>query len=383
MLTRRIYYEDSFVSEFCACVLSCNKEADGRYAVILDKTAFFPEGGGQSSDIGTLDSVNVTYVHEKNGEIIHYTDGPLTEGASVCGKLDFDRRFRFMQNHGGEHIVSGVVNKLFGLDNVGFHLGSEDVTVDYNGFLDRETLFRIEREANSVVFRNVPIKTEFFTFDELADIKYRSKKKLNGEIRIVTIEGCDTCACCAPHVNFTGQIGMIKLLDAIKYKGGIRIHMLCGFDALDDYNRKYESVRHIANAMSAKQDSVASSFDKFASDFADSRAESAVLRNRILDMKLERIEHTEGNLCLFEEGLNGDALRRFADAAAEKCDGICAVFSGSDGAYNYIIVSRRVDLKPIQKEINEALRGKGGGSSLMLQGRGTCTEAEARAYFKV
>ena len=381
MRTERLYYKDSYIKEFDASVLSCEKQDNGAFTVELDATAFFPEGGGQTSDTGVIGSVNVLDVQEKDGRILHYVDKEIDVGENVHCTLDFETRFRKMQNHSGEHIVSGTVHRLFGLDNVGFHMGKDDITIDYNGFLDREAILRIEREANRTVYANVQISAEFPSKDELANINYRSKKELDGDIRIVTVPDCDVCACCAPHVNRTGEVGIIKLLDAIKYKGGVRIHMLCGFDALEDYNKKYESVRYIAGELSARQDDVREGFDKFSKDFADFRAEFSRLKSDLLTEKLKGIPFTDGNLCLFENGLSGDAQRRFCSDAADKCTGICAVFSGDEMSYNYVIISRNVDLSALRGEINSAIAGRGGGSSEMLQGKASCTAEQAKAYF--
>ena len=381
MRTEKLYYKDSYIKEFDAIVLSCEKQDNGVFALELDATAFFPEGGGQTSDTGVIGNVNVLDVQEKDNRILHYVDKEIGVGENVHCTLDFETRFRKMQNHSGEHMVSGTVHRMFGLDNVGFHMGKDDITIDYNGFLDRESILRIEREANRTVYANVPITADFPSKEELAKINYRSKKELDGDIRIVTVKDCDVCACCAPHVNRTGEVGIIKLLDAIKYKGGVRIHMLCGFDALEDYNKKYESVRYIANELSAKQDELREVFDKFSNDFASFRAEFSKLKSDFLAEKLKSIPFTEGNLCLFEKDIAPDALRRFCSDAADKCTGICAVFSGDEMSYNYVIISRSTDLSALRGEINSAISGRGGGSSEMLQGKASCTAEQAKAYF--
>ncbi len=379
-MTERLYYQNSYLSEFEARVLSCEPK-NGSFLVTLDRTAFFPEGGGQPADIGTLGAARVLDAHEKGEEVLHYTDRPLEVGMSVVGRLDFDRRFRLMQNHGGEHILSGIVNRRFGLNNVGFHMGNEDITVDYDGPLDRETLLDIELEANSLVCRDLPVKCWYPKPDELAALQYRSKKALQGDIRIVEIEGCDRCACCAPHLSHTGEIGMIKLLDVYNYKGGVRVHLHCGLDALDDYNRKYDAVRRIAGAMSASQNEVVESFFKLEADFAACRAEAARLRAELLSRRVDEIPPTDGDICLIEQGLAGDELRRYALAVSEKCSGICAVFSGEDGAYNYVIVSKARALRSIGRAVNAALNGRGGGSDEMLQGRAACTASAIREFF--
>ena len=379
-MTERLYYKDSYIKEFEATVTRC--EAQGElFCVTLDRTAFFPEGGGQPADVGYIGEARVLDAHEKDGEVVHYVDRCLEVGSSVVGRIDFDRRFRLMQNHGGEHVLSGVVNRRFGLNNVGFHMGSVDITVDYDGFLDRETLREIELEANVLICKNLAVKCWYPTPDELGGLDYRSKKALEGDIRIVEIEGCDRCACCAPHLARTGEIGMIKLLDSYKYKGGVRVHLHCGLDALDDYNRKFDAVRTIANAMSVSQNEIVDAYFKLDADFAAYRAEASVLRSELLSVKVAAIEPTDGDVCLIENGLSGDELRKFALAVAERCKGICAVFSGNESLYNYVVVSRSVPLRAYSRELNAALNGRGGGSDEMLQGRVNCSEAAIKEFF--
>ncbi len=379
-MTERLYYKDSYIREFDATVVACEPKND-IFLVTLDRTAFFPEGGGQPADTGTLGDARVLDAHEKGGEVLHYTDRPLELGAVVVGKLDFDRRFRLMQNHGGEHIISGIVNRRLGYNNVGFHMGSEDITVDYDGPLDRKTLLELELEANRLVCQNIPVKCWYPTPDELKAMSYRSKKALEGDIRIVEIENCDRCACCAPHLSHTGEIGMIKLLDVYNYKGGVRVHLHCGLDALDDYNRKYDTVRTIAAAMSTSQNELVEAYNKLDADFAACRAEVAKLRQELLARKVNDIEPTDDDICLIEPNLVGDDLRRFALAVSEKCSGICAVFSGEDRAYNYVIASRTRALRPLSRAINSALNGRGGGSDELLQGRASCTALAIKEFF--
>ena len=379
-MTRKLYYEDSYIKEFDAVVISCEAIDEGKYAIVTDSTAFFPEGGGQPSDIGVLGEANVTYAYEDGETVVHIVDKAIDIGARVRGIIDFERRFRLMQNHSGEHILSGIVNRKYGYDNVGFHMGVTDLTIDYNCFLSKEELREVEREANIAVCRNLKISATVPSPEELAKISYRSKKELLGDVRIVEIEDYDRCACCAPHLKQTGEIGIIKVLDSIKYKGGVRVHFKCGFDALDDYNRKYDAVKEISNALSVKQDCVAEGFFKNEESYAECRARLSELRSELLSLKAASVEPADNNLCLFETDLEGDYLRRFALAVSEKCKGITAVFSGEDGAYNYVIVSRKLDLRAHSKEINTALSGRGGGSSEMIQGKASTTRKIAEEF---
>lgn len=380
-MTERLYYADSSISSFSATVVRC-EENKGRYEIVLDKTAFFPEGGGQSGDSGMLDSVRVFDTHEKGGEVIHYCDAPITVGHTVSGKLDFDLRFRRMQNHSGEHIVSGIVNSMFGFENVGFHMGSEDITVDYNGYLTREQIEEVERRANAAVFANLEINTEFPDSETLSRMSYRSKLELTENVRIVTIDGIDTCACCASHVKKTGEIGIIKLLDAIHYKGGIRIHLLCGYDALEDYAARYEATRKMANEMCVKQNEVAEAFSKKLEEFSELRYKYSRLKAEITDAKIAKLAPTEGNILIFEDEADGDSMRRIADAGADLCSGICAVFGKSETGYSYVCVSRHEDLRALSKDINAAISGRGGGSSQMIRGSCSATREKIEGYFK-
>ena len=233
-MTEKLFYQDSHRSTFTAIVQEVRPSGNG-YEIILDRTAFFPEGGGQSSDTGSLGGVSVSDVQEIDGKIIHYTDGPLVEGTEVEGCIDWTERFSKMQQHTGEHIVSGLIHKIYGYHNVGFHLGTDSVTLDFNGVVPKEKLHEIEQLANEAVAKNLPVQVLYPMDEELSKISYRSKIEIEGQVRIVVIDGYDVCACCAPHVKQTGEIGLIKLVGMQNYKGGVRISMLCGFRALEDY----------------------------------------------------------------------------------------------------------------------------------------------------
>ena len=254
-MTEKLYDADAYLKSFEAEVISCSAAGENSYAVVLDRTAFFPEGGGQKSDTGTLDDADVLDVRENNGQIIHYTNIPLKTGSVVKGTILFEERFRKMQNHSGEHIVSGLVHSLFGFDNVGFRL-SDDVTVDINGELSSDDIERIESLANKAVYENVTVNACYPDKETLKNLSYRSKLDLTENVRIVTIEGYDMCACCAPHVSHTGEIGIIKIISNERYKGGTRLHMVCGSDALKDYSIRYDNTRKTAVMLSVSHEDV-------------------------------------------------------------------------------------------------------------------------------
>lgn len=371
-MTGKLYYEDSYADRADTAVVSCEPYGEGKFAVILKDTVFFPEGGGQPGDTGYIGKIRVIDTQESGDDVLHITEEPVAVGEKVSAVIDFERRLRLMQDHGGEHIVSGIVNRKYGLNNVGFHMGSEDITIDYDGFLDREALRAVELEANLAVTKNMRIVATFPSDEELATFHYRSKKALTGRIRIVTVEGFDICACCAPHLSHTGEIGIIKILDSVKYKGGVRVHLQCGLDALDDYNAKYEAIKSISTRLSSPQENVDAAVLHLEEEFAACRARCACLRDELLAMKVKLIEPTDGNLCLFEPELNGDELMRFTIAASEKCRGICAAFAGTDMNYRYCMVSRTRDLRAMSRDINSAICGKGGGSAEMIRGTAVC-----------
>ena len=273
-MTEKLYDKDSHLKEFEGTVLSCEKSGE-KYAVTLNGTAFFPEGGGQRSDRGCIGDAYISDVQIKNGEILHFADKPLNIGQVYNCKIDFDFRFRNMQNHSGEHIISGIVHKLFGFNNVGFHLGAE-MTVDFDGELTRRQLDEIEDLANKAVYENLPVKAYYPSDEELKNLDYRSKLDLKENVRIVEIKGVDVCACCAPHVKATGEIGVIKILDFEKYKGGVRLLVKCGRDALCDYREKYESVLEISNLLSAKRFDVSNAVSKLNEQLSAEKAETAV-----------------------------------------------------------------------------------------------------------
>ncbi|MBQ8387441.1 MAG: hypothetical protein IJX46_00765 [Clostridia bacterium] len=380
-MTERLYYLDSHIKSFEARVLAC-EEKKGAFEVILDKTAFFPEGGGQLGDVGFIGGVRVTDTRERSEDVVHFCESPLTVGETVKCELDWDIRFCRMQNHSGEHIISGIVHAMFGYDNVGFHMGSEDITVDYNGYIEPQDLRKIEARANRAVCENLDIRADFPSAEELETLFYRSKLELTENVRIVTVgDGLDVCACCAPHVKKTGEIGIIKLLDAIHYKGGIRIHLLCGFDALRDYHKRYEQVKTLANSLSVKQDEACEAVERRLDEFAQLRFKYTKLKNELLDSKIAAIAPTEGNVCIFEDEGDYELLRKLADAVADRCGGICAVFGDNGHGYNYVMVSRHVDLRAASKQINSALSGRGGGSPAMIQGMASCDRETAEKYF--
>lgn len=380
-MTEKLFYEDSHMITFPATVLFCEQSGE-YYEVVLDRTAFFPEGGGQSADTGRLNEVRVLDVHEKEEVIYHLTDEKIEPGTKVTGVIDWEERFSKMQQHSGEHIVSGLINRTYGYDNVGFHLGTEIVTMDFNGVLTKEQIREIEYRANEAVFKNLDIQVAYPSKEALKDMFYRSKIEIEGQVRIVTIEGYDTCACCAPHVGKTGEIGIIKLTNVQNYKGGVRVSMLCGFRALADYNEKEASVKSVSVAMSAKENEILQAVEQLKDEKASSKSKIAELQMQLLEYKVQGIEEGKKAVCLFEHELDGNGPRELVNLLLKKQVGVGAVFAGNDtDGYRYVIGSRTEDTRRIAKQLNEAFHGRGGGKPEMVQGSVSGTEGEVYNYF--
>lgn len=379
-MTIKLYDQDSHIRQFEATVVSCIKKGKG-YEVILDKTAFFPEAGGQTADTGKIGGATVSDVQERGSDLVHITDSPLEEGAKVSCELDWEVRFRKMQNHTGEHIVSGITNRLHGASNVGFHLSADDVTLDFDCELTREQLNYIEYLANVCVSRNLSVTARYPEPEELEKMEYRSKLELTENVRIVTIEDCDCCACCAPHVKSTGEVGLIKLLDFARHKGGVRIHMQCGLDALDDYREKYANIQSISAQLSAKQHETADAVRRFMEELERQKRACAEMTEKYVAVRLSMLDGTRRNLCVFEENMDAIAMRGLVNGMMEMTDGICGAFCAKQDGWSYVIGSRAVPLRAKAKEINSRLCGKGGGTDEMIQGSVSCTRELIEEYF--
>ncbi len=382
MQTERLYYKDSYIKKFEAKAISCEKR-DGFYAVILDKTAFFPEGGGQKSDSGFIGDVKIFDVQEENGEIIHKSKEEIKPNEEYTCKIDWEKRFLRMQNHTGEHIISGIVNRKYGYDNVGFHLDDEYVTFDFNGELTREQLDEIEDEANEIIYKNIKVNTSFPDEKELTTLEYRSKLELTENVRIVTIDGVDVCACCAPHVNSTAEVGIIKLLDFMKHRGGVRIVMKAGKLALLDYRDKYKNALGISNLLSVKQQDIFTATEKFYNDLSEERRKFYEYRLSVAERDKANLCEVNGSLILITSGYDSDMMREVVNFAVEKTEKYGAVFSGNDSdGYSFVIASKSQDMNILRNELNSKLNGRGGGRDGMIQGKATTTKEKIIDFFK-
>lgn len=366
-MTEKLFYEDSHMITFSAIVEACEKVGE-YYEAVLSRTAFFPEGGGQYADTGYIDGVRVLDVQEKQGVIYHKLEQELSVGKEVSGTIDWEERFSKMQNHSGEHIISGLVHKRFGYDNVGFHMGKDAITMDFNGAITKEELKELEKQANAIVYQNLTIETLYPSKEELEQLVYRSKIEIEGQVRIVRIPDCDVCACCAPHCKTTGEIGTIKLVGMQNYKGGVRISMLAGFRALEDYEVKSENVKRISVLLSAKEFEIADEVEKLKEELQVKKSQIQELKRTILKHKVEAMDENQEAIVMFEADLDGNGPRELANMLLAKGTKVAAVFAGTEGNYRYVIGSKSVDTRNIVKALNEKFQGRGGGKPEMVQG---------------
>ena len=380
-MTRKLYYENCHLSQFEAEVTCCTAAEKG-WEVTLNATAFYPEGGGQACDLGTLGGVWVLDVQERGKDVIHLCDGPLEVGVKVEGVIDYERRFHLMQQHTGEHIVSGIIHRRYGYHNVGFHMGANFVEIDFDGVIPPEDLEQIEREANEALWKNLVVKCWYPSEEELPNVFYRTKKELPWPVRIVEVPGYDSCACCGVHVKYTGEVGLVKLFSVVGLRGGSRIEMACGGKALELLNRVYEQNKQVSQTFSAKIFETGAAAKRMNDALAAEKFRVTGLQRRLFAMVADSYVNCE-NVLHFEEGLEPALVRELVDAIVSKCSGRAAVFSGSDeSGYSYCLAAREGDLRPFGKELNAALNGRGGGKPSFLQGSVKATKEEIKTFFE-
>lgn len=386
-MTRKLFYENIHITDFTARVLSCEETAapsgDVLWRVLLNTTAFFPEEGGQSPDIGTLGGQPVLDVQIERENIYHTVKEPIAPGETVDGHVEWQQRFDFMQQHSGEHILSGLVHTRFGLNNVGFHLSTREVTMDFDGVLTKDELNEIEVAANQAVCQNLPVEITYPDSEELASLSYRSKIEIEGTVRIVTIPGIDVCACCAPHVDTTGQIGLIKIVSVQNYKGGIRLNILCGLRALLDYRTKLNSITTLAQSMSVKQEQVINVFEKLKDENRMLKETAADLQAKYLSQSLAALPSPSmsSHAVLFTDISDNIAIRNAVNDLTGRYDGYCAIFFGEEENYRFILASRQLDCNEAAKKFRTLLNAKCGGNTLMIQGSVSSSREKILALF--
>ena len=379
-MTEKLYYLDAYATTFTAKVLECTAEKKG-FLVVLDRTLFYPEGGGQPADIGTLGDARVLDVHEKNDIITHTTDRPLEVGAEVEGCIDWEHRFDLMQNHSGEHILSGVICQKYGCDNVGFHMGKESITIDLNTKIPEEDLPWLEEKANEAIWNNVPVGIRYPSKEELDALAYRSKKELDGQVRIVNVGSYDCCACCGTHVKLAGEIGLIKIIGAQNYKGGTRLELVSGKRALGDYRRKNTVSAQAGQLLSVPAEKLDGAVKNLLSE-RDSLVQTLnQLKWKYFNLKAEQVAEGTENILFFGDGLNSKDMTHFADLLLKKGAKRTAVFSPAGDGFAFVLLSTQKDGREIADAMKEPFACKGGGKPDAVQGRVNGEKKALREFF--
>ncbi len=380
METEKLYYQDPYLTTFTAKVLTCEPAKTG-FLVTLDRTAFYPEGGGQPADHGTLGAAAVTDVHEKDGVIFHTCDAPVETGAAVEGSIDWPRRFDHMQQHSGEHILSGLLCSLYDCDNVGFHLGADTVTIDYNLELTWEQVLEAERRANETIWADTPVEITFPSPEALEQLHYRSKKELTGQVRIVTFPGADCCACCGTHVRRAGEVGLIKVLSCQKFREGVRMEILCGQRAYRYLSQVYDQDHAVAQLLSVKPQDTLAAVERQNAELTAAKQRMTELEDQLFSLRAQALTGL-GDVLLVEPPMRPDGARKLADAVAKAAGGLAAVFSGEGNSHVYALVQADGgDITPLVKRLNAALSGRGGGRNGFAQGSVQADESAIRAFF--
>ena len=367
MNCEKLFYNDSYATIFTAEVIDCFENKD-HFAIVLDKTLFYPEGGGQPCDHGVIrfggETAEVFDVREKNGIICHYSKTEIPVGTVIEGEIDFERRFDLMQQHTGEHMISGIVHSLFGYDNVGFHLSEKDMSLDFSGPLSREDIDRVVEIANGLIVKNQPVTADY---PDISKIEYRSKKALEGPVRIVTAGDADVCACCGTHLSTTGQVQMIAVTDSMNYKGGTRIFLGCGRRVFADYMAKNTSCLDISHKLSAKVEEITGKVNDKIVECENLKAELAEAKNQLFSCWAESVP--AGDVGFMEkDGLSSGEIQRLCSKLNEKCPTACVVAKQTDGTSKICLFSSVCDTNKVGRAICTALGGKGGGKPGIFQG---------------
>ena len=381
MGTRKLYYEDCDIRTFCAQVIACEKREKG-WAVTLDATAFYPEGGGQACDLGTLDDAVILYVMEEGEQVVHLCDRPLSVGKAVTGSIDWNRRFDLMQQHTGEHIVSGIIHKRYGWQNVGFHVGEQVMEVDFDGPIPAEEIAAIEQEANQAVWENIALKCWYPTPEELPNVFYRTKRALPWPVRIVQVPGYDSCACCGVHVKTTGQVGLIKIISCVKFHQGVRMEMVCGKRAFLLMQAVFEQNRQVSQAFSAKILETGEAARRMNDQLSGEKYRASTLEKQLFSAIAQNYAG-KGDVQVFREGLTPAAVRELADAIAAVCGGTAAVFSEAETGCNFCLINKNGDVKPFGNALTQKFNGRGGGKPGTFQGSLQANKADIEDFLKI
>ena len=412
--TKKLYDDNAYATAFDAVITAAEKDEDKGFVWLsLDGTLFFPEEGGQSPDRGTINGLAVTDVQIKNDVIRHKVDlcsalevgdgcepgggeAGFSVGATMHGVIDWEYRYRNMQMHTGEHIFSGLVHSIFGYDNVGFHLSDRTATMDYNGKMTEQQLHELELRANRVITDNREVTAWYASEEELARMSYRSKKAIDGAVRLVEIDGVDLCACCAPHVRTTGEVGCFKLIGWENYKGGVRVSYRCGFRAMEDYGERLALLAKLSQVLSVKTEDLCATVEKLQEERKRLAYELVAKDRAIVRTRIEELAAADGRLraedgrinascVLFLEPAEASILRYAVDELKARYAGVCCALLPAQGTtegsgvaevttLRYLIEHDGGDVTAWQQMLRERFGAKGGGPKNSVQGSVTAEE---------
>lgn len=373
-MTRKLYEDTPAPLVFSALVTGCVPAKKG-YWVTLDQTGFFPEGGGQPCDLGTLSGMEVLDVQLREGEVQHLVPQPLEPGASVEGAIDRERRLDHSQQHTGEHILSGTLHRLFGANNVGFHIGQPYVRMDIDLPLTAAQLEEAEAQANALIQQDLPVKAWYPDPETLESLPYRSKKALEGPVRLVEIPGGDLCACCGTHLERTGMVGIIKIISAENYKGGVRLEVACGGRAIPPIQDQHRQITALSGLLSAKPQQVEQAARRMAGENQALKGQLAQLTGLLIEALAAQAQPGQVQL-RFCDGLSPDGLRRLCLALAQRSQTLSGAFGPTEEGFSYALSLPGQDVRPLAKELNQRFEGRGGGSPNLCQGRLSLGEPE-------
>ena len=387
--TQKYYEADAYRREADAVILAAEPDGRGGGKLALDGTVFYPEGGGQPADHGTLTlpdgaRLTVTDVHEQGGVIWHRVDAlpdAAAPGTAVTGRIDWAWRFDKMQQHTGEHILSGILHQMFGAENVGFHIGSDAVRMDTSVPISAEGLREAELAANRIVWQNVPVLITYPTREELARMTYRSKKEIEGQVRIVTIPGADVCACCGTHTAATGAVGQIKILAAENYKGGVRLSIVCGERALLAAQAMRQRQADIGALLSAKPSETAHAVHRVYDEYTALKFSHFGLCSELFDALAAQVAPGADAIRIVP-GLDPDGLHRLAARLSEATTGLCAALTANEKGTGYCLAQAGGDVRALTKALNTALNGRGGGKPGICQGSCAAAPEQVETFLK-
>lgn len=372
IMTERLFEKDPYMAEFTAVIRSCCPEKEG-FAVTLDRTAFYPGGGGQPCDLGQLGSQTVTEVLERDGQILHRCREALPVGQTVTGKIDWARRFDLMQQHTGEHLLSGICHRLYGCENVGFHMGKDFITIDLDRVLTEEQVAAAEQAVNAAIWQNLPVTVRYPDEAARMQILYRSKKELSGQVRLVEVPGVDICACCGTHVHFTGAVGLLRVFSCVRFRQGVRLELLCGGRCLEYLTGMQEQNRRISGLLSAKPPQTAQAVERLLGELGDRKLRLAALEEAAMEQEAAAYAG-KGDCVVFRQTMESAQVRRLCDRVRTACGGRCIVFAGTDGGYQYAAAGGAGDLRELAKALGSQLGGRGGGKPDFVQGSVAATQ---------